>query len=70
MKNYIIYQFVANSWIIVIFVAGNVTYKSPYRSVILLFFAFLGILKMAPAQINTAPGQIITASAQIITAPA
>ena len=43
----------------------------------LLFFAFLGILRVrkfefehAPAQIITAPAQIITAPAQIITAPA
>ena len=43
----------------------------------LLFFAFLGILRVekfafehAPAQMITAPAQMITAPAQIITAPA
>ena len=69
------------------FCSGHATYKPPCRSVgrsvrrsvchTLLFFAFLGILRVgkfvfehAPAQIITAPAQVITAPAQLITAPA
>ena len=54
------------------------TYIVPLCKVIaLLFFAFLGILRVgklvfehAPAHIIAAPAQIINAPAQIITAPA
>ena len=68
-----------------LFCRGHATYKSPCwsvgpsvdPSVTLLFFAFLGSLRVekfvfehAPAQFITAPAQIITAPAQTITAPA